>query len=115
MRQKAHGCWITGRASLEGKQGAARGRPCLGDDKRTHPYSRVDEREKCLDCEWTTSPRKQTHYSAAKAGTTMVMKELARAYGAHGIRVNAIAPGAIPGVGFPADPATLVNKLRWDE
>jgi NAD(P)-dependent dehydrogenase (short-subunit alcohol dehydrogenase family) len=45
----------------------------------------------------------------------MVMKELARAYGPHGIRVNAIAPGAIPGVGFPAGPETLVDKLRWDE
>jgi NAD(P)-dependent dehydrogenase (short-subunit alcohol dehydrogenase family) len=32
----------------------------------------------------------------------MVMKELARALGPHGIRVNAIAPGAIPGGGFDA-------------
>jgi 3-oxoacyl-[acyl-carrier protein] reductase len=57
------------------------------------------------------SPRNLPHYSAAKAGTTMVMKELARAYGRYGIRVNAIAPGAIPGGGFSADPATLIDKI----
>ncbi len=57
------------------------------------------------------SPRNLPHYSASKAGTTMVMKELARAYGPHGIRVNAIAPGAIPGGGFSADPATLIDKI----
>jgi len=48
------------------------------------------------------SPRNLPHYSASKAGMTMVMKELARALGPLGIRVNAIAPGAIPGGGFNA-------------
>jgi NAD(P)-dependent dehydrogenase (short-subunit alcohol dehydrogenase family) len=48
------------------------------------------------------TPRNLPHYSASKAGMTMVMKELARALGPHGIRVNAIAPGAIPGGGFNA-------------
>lgn len=57
------------------------------------------------------SPRNLPHYSASKAGTAMVMKELARAYGPYGIRVNAIAPGAIPGGGFNADPATLIDKI----
>jgi 3-oxoacyl-[acyl-carrier protein] reductase len=57
------------------------------------------------------TPRNLPHYSASKAGATMVMKELARAYGPHGIRVNAIAPGAIPGGGFSADPATLIDKI----
>ena len=51
------------------------------------------------------TPRNLPHYSASKAGLTMVMKELARALGPHGIRVNAIAPGAIPGGGFQFDPA----------
>ncbi|MCB4823658.1 SDR family NAD(P)-dependent oxidoreductase [Roseicella aerolata] len=50
------------------------------------------------------SPRNLPHYSASKAGLTMVMKELARALGPFGIRVNAIAPGAIAGGGFQASP-----------
>jgi NAD(P)-dependent dehydrogenase (short-subunit alcohol dehydrogenase family) len=49
------------------------------------------------------TPRNLPHYSASKAGMTMVMKELARVFAPSGIRVNAIAPGAIPGGGFVAD------------
>ena len=56
------------------------------------------------------SPRNLPHYSASKAGQTMVMKELARALGPSGIRVNAIAPGAIPGAGFKGSP-DLVQKI----
>jgi 3-oxoacyl-[acyl-carrier protein] reductase len=53
------------------------------------------------------SPRNLPHYSATKAGQTMLVKELARALGGDGIRVNAIAPGAIPGGGFRADVKSL--------
>jgi NAD(P)-dependent dehydrogenase (short-subunit alcohol dehydrogenase family) len=56
------------------------------------------------------SPRNLPHYSASKAAQTMVMKELARALGPHGIRVNAIAPGAVPGAGFKGSP-DLVRKI----
>jgi 3-oxoacyl-[acyl-carrier protein] reductase len=56
------------------------------------------------------SPRNLPHYSAAKAGQTMLVKELARALGPHGIRVNAIVPGAIPGGGFQAG-GGLVERI----
>jgi 3-oxoacyl-[acyl-carrier protein] reductase len=58
------------------------------------------------------SPRNLPHYSASKAGQTMLMKELARALGPHGIRVNAIAPGAIPGGGFDATGASIERLTR---
>jgi 3-oxoacyl-[acyl-carrier protein] reductase len=56
------------------------------------------------------APRNLPHYSASKAGQTMVMKELARALGPAGIRVNAIVPGAVPGAGFRGGPE-LVAKI----
>lgn len=78
------------------------------------------------------SPRNLPHYSASKAGMTMVVRELARAFGPDGIRVNALAPGAVPGggarnvtdafksripmrrVGTPADMAATAIALLTD-
>jgi 3-oxoacyl-[acyl-carrier protein] reductase len=57
------------------------------------------------------TPRNLPHYSATKAGQTMLVKELARALGHAGIRVNAIAPGAIPGGGFDADVTALERMI----
>ncbi len=45
------------------------------------------------------TPRNLPHYSASKAAMTMTVQELARELGPSGIRVNAIAPGAVPGGG----------------
>ena len=41
------------------------------------------------------TPRNLPHYATAKAGMVMLVKELAKALGAHGIRVNALVPGAV--------------------
>jgi 3-oxoacyl-[acyl-carrier protein] reductase len=51
------------------------------------------------------TPRNLPHYSTAKAGMAMLVKELAKSWGRHGIRVNALVPGAIAAGGFVADPA----------
>jgi 3-oxoacyl-[acyl-carrier protein] reductase len=57
------------------------------------------------------SPRNLPHYSAAKAGMTMVVRELARAFGPDGIRVNALAPGAVPGGGAKSVTADFSQKI----
>ena len=51
------------------------------------------------------TPRNLPHYSSSKAALAMLVKELARTLGRHGIRVNALVPGAIAAGGFVADPA----------
>ena len=57
------------------------------------------------------TPRNLPHYGISKAGQTMAVKELARYYAPAGIRVNAIAPGAIAGGGFQADVAAMSKKI----
>jgi len=59
-----------------------------------------------------TEPRNLPHYSASKAGMTMIMKELARQLGPSGIRVNALAPGAIPGGGFTTSDEKFQPKRK---
>jgi 3-oxoacyl-[acyl-carrier protein] reductase len=51
------------------------------------------------------TPRNLPHYSTAKAGMAMLVKELAKTFGRHGIRVNALVPGAVAAGGFVADPS----------
>jgi len=51
------------------------------------------------------TPRNLPHYSTAKAALAMLVKELAKTFGRHGIRVNALVPGAIAAGGFVADPS----------
>lgn len=57
------------------------------------------------------TPRNLPHYSASKAGQVMVVKELAKALGPDGIRVNGVAPGAIPGGGFQGDFSKLSERI----
>lgn len=59
----------------------------------------------------SNSPRNLPHYSASKAGQVMVVRELARALGPDGIRVNGVQPGAIPGGGFKADVSAFEAKI----
>ena len=50
------------------------------------------------------TPRNLPHYSTAKAGLAMLVKELAKTLGRYNIRVNALVPGAVAAGGFVADP-----------
>ncbi|CAN5306864.1 SDR family oxidoreductase [soil metagenome] len=56
------------------------------------------------------TPRGVPHYSVAKAGVAILVKELAKAYGRHGIRVNAIAPGIVAANWF-ASADTLARSI----
>lgn len=51
------------------------------------------------------TPRNLPHYSTSKAALAMMVKEFAKTLGRHGIRVNALVPGAVAAGGFVADPA----------
>lgn len=51
------------------------------------------------------TPRNLPHYSTAKAGMAMLVKELAKTLGRYNIRVNALVPGAIAAGGFVANPS----------
>ena len=51
------------------------------------------------------TPRNLPHYSTSKAALAMLVRELAKTVGRHGIRVNALVPGAIAADGFVADPS----------
>lgn len=57
------------------------------------------------------SPRNLPHYSASKAAQEMLVKELAKALGRYGIRVNGVAPGAIPGGGFDASTMPTIKQM----
>ena len=57
------------------------------------------------------TPRNLPHYSAAKAGQEMLVKELAKGLGSYGIRVNGVAPGAIPGGGFDASTMPTIRQM----
>ena len=59
-----------------------------------------------------TEPRNLPHYSASKAAMTMMLKEFARELGPAGIRVNGIAPGAIPGGGFATSEDSFQPKRK---
>ncbi|QOG23075.1 MULTISPECIES: SDR family NAD(P)-dependent oxidoreductase [Bradyrhizobium] len=56
------------------------------------------------------TPRNLPHYSTAKAGMAMLVKELAKTFGRRNIRVNALVPGAIAAGGFVAD-ASLAKHI----
>lgn len=56
------------------------------------------------------TPRNLPHYSTAKAAMAMLVKELAKTFGRHDIRVNALVPGAIAAGGFVAD-ASLAKHI----
>ena len=53
----------------------------------------------------------QLHVSAAKAGVDALTRNLAVEWGAHGIRVNAIAPGYIDTDMVAAVPAPVLEKI----
>jgi NAD(P)-dependent dehydrogenase (short-subunit alcohol dehydrogenase family) len=56
--------------------------------------------------------RRRPHYSSSKAAVAMLVRELAHELGPHGIRVNAISPGAIATRSVPAPASAEAARLR---
>jgi NAD(P)-dependent dehydrogenase (short-subunit alcohol dehydrogenase family) len=52
------------------------------------------------------------HYSASKAAVSMLVKELAAELGPHGVRVNAVSPGAIQSAHVPAPGESERRRLQ---
>ena len=59
------------------------------------------------------TPRNLPHYATSKAAMLMLVKELAKAWARHGIRINALTPGAIAAGGFkPAGDLALKIPMQ---
>jgi NAD(P)-dependent dehydrogenase (short-subunit alcohol dehydrogenase family) len=56
--------------------------------------------------------RTHPHYSASKAAVAMLVRELAHELGPHGIRVNAVSPGAIHTRAVPVAAAEDPERVR---
>ena len=59
------------------------------------------------------TPRNLPHYATSKAAMLMLVKELAKTWARHGIRINALTPGAIAAGGFkPAGDLALKIPMQ---
>jgi len=59
------------------------------------------------------TPRNLPHYATSKAAMLMLVKEMAKAWAQHGIRINALTPGAIAAGGFkPAGDLALKIPMQ---
>ena len=59
------------------------------------------------------TPRNLPHYATSKAAMLMLVKEMAKAWARHGIRINALTPGAIAAGGFkPAGDLALKIPMQ---
>jgi 3-oxoacyl-[acyl-carrier protein] reductase len=59
------------------------------------------------------TPRNLPHYATSKAAMLMLVKEMAKAWARHGVRINALTPGAIAAGGFkPAGDLALKIPMQ---
>jgi len=59
------------------------------------------------------TPRNLPHYATSKAAMLMLVKEMAKAWAHHGLRINALTPGAIAAGGFkPAGDLALKIPMQ---